>query len=84
MLILSLLLCVLLAPSDYGPEVSYTVRFPAQTDRQSFDVNIVSDNVLEPDETFSLNIATVMMQNGVIIGEPASTEVTILETTGNT
>ena len=79
-----ILSCVLLAPGDYGPEVSYTVRFPAGSVRQSFDVNIVSDSVLEPDETFSLNIATVMMQNGVVIGEPASTEVTIVETTGNT
>lgn len=70
-----------IAPSDYGPEQSYTIRFPAGSVRQSFDVNIVNDSILEPDETFLLNITTVI-QNGVTVGEPASTEVTIVETTG--
>jgi len=50
---------------------------------QSFDVNIVSDNVLEDDETFLLNITSVTTPNGIIIGQPNSTEVTIIETTGN-
>lgn len=72
----------MLAPSDYGPQELYTVTFPAGSVRESFDVNIVNDNILESDETFLLDITIMMLPIGIIIGEPASTEVTITETTG--
>ena len=73
----------MLAGSDYGPEQSYPVTFSPGSIRESFDVNIISDNVLEPDEIFLLNITMAMPPNGVIIGQPDSAEVTIIETTGN-
>lgn len=70
------------APSDYIPQQPYTVTFPAGSVRESFNVTIVDDNLLERDETFLLNIVPGTTPNGVIIGQPNNTEVTIVETTG--
>ena len=81
--IVCILMCIL-APDDYGPQQLYTVRFPAGSVRESFDVNIVSDDILESDETFLLDITIMMLPDGIVIGEPASAEVTIVETTGET
>lgn len=77
-------MCMCSAPGDYGPQELYTVSFPAGFDRQSFDVNIVSDDILESDETFLLDITIMMLPNGIVVGDPASAEVTIIETTGET
>lgn len=80
---IGIMACVcLIAPGDYGPQELYNVSFPAGSERESFDVNIVSDDILESDETFLLDITIMMLPNGIIIGEPASVEVTIIETTG--
>ena len=73
-----------LAPGDYGPQELYTVRFPAGSVMESFDINIVNDDILESDETFLLDITIMMLPNGIVIGQPASVEVTIVETTGET
>ena len=73
---------LIVAGSDYGPQQSYAVTFPPGSIRESFDVNIIGDNVLERDEIFLLNLTMTMLPNGVIIGQPDSAEVTIIETTG--
>ena len=80
--IVLILMCVCLAPGDYGPQELYTVSFPAGSVRESFNIDIVSDDILESDETFMLDITIMMLPNGIVIGEPASAEVTIIETTG--
>ena len=69
------------APSDYGPQQSYTVTIPAGSVRQTFSIDIVDDNNQEPAETFSMNITSVGT-NGVAIGTPSRAVVTIVDTTG--
>jgi len=70
------------APSDYPPQQRYTLTIPANTVRQPFNVDIFSDTIQEPDETFLLTITSVAT-NGAAIGSPSRTEVTIVDTTGN-
>ena len=61
---------------DYnsGP---YSVQFNARVTRVPFNVMINNDNVLEDDETFNLNINTSSLPNGVTVGDPSLTTVTI-------
>ena len=49
--------CSFVAGEDFGPSQNYTVTFPAGSTRQSVDIPIINDTVLEPDETFSLEIS---------------------------
>ena len=61
---------------DYnsGP---YSVQFNVGVTNGSFTVMINNDNVLENDETFSLNINASSQPNGVTVGDPSRTTVTI-------
>ena len=49
--------CSFVAGEDFGPSQNYTVTFPAGSTKQSVDIPIINDTVLEPDETFSLEIS---------------------------
>jgi len=69
------------APSDYGPQQSYNVTIPDGSTRWPFIVSIVNDANQEPAETFFMNITSVGT-NGVAIGTPSRTNVTIVDTTG--
>ena len=62
---------------DYnsGP---YTVRFDARITRTSFNISINDDNIMEGNELFNLSINTQSLSNGVTVGDPGQTTVTIL------
>ena len=64
--------------NDYtsGP---YNVIFPTGNTSVSFDVPITNDNILESNETFSLNIISSSVPDQVIIGNPRQSAVTIVD-----
>ena len=66
---------------DYnsGP---YTVQFDAGVRRRSFDVMINNDNILESDESFTLNITASSLPNKVAIDDSGHAIVTILANDG--
>ena len=43
-----------------------------------FDVPITDDNILENDETFTVAVDPSSLPNGVGVGDPSSTTVTIV------
>ena len=61
---------------------SYNVQFDAGVTRKSFDVMINNDNVLESDESFTLNISAFSLPNKVTIGDSGHTIVTIVANDG--
>ena len=64
--------------NDYtsGP---YNVKFLAGSTSIPFDVPITNDDVLENNETFSLNIISSSVPDQVIIGNPRQSTVTIID-----
>ena len=66
---------------DYnsGP---YTVHFNVGMTNGSFIVMINDDNVLENDETFTLNINPSSLPSGVTVGTPSQATMTILANDG--
>ena len=66
---------------DYnsGP---YSVQFNVGMTNGSFIVMINDDNVLENDETFTLNINPSSLPSGVTVGTPSQATMTILANDG--
>ena len=58
---------------------SYNVIFPAGITSASFDVSIIDDNILESNETFSLNIIHHLLPTKVTRGNPKTSTVTIVD-----
>ena len=52
---------------DSGP---YNVTFPTGNTNVPLDVSITNDNILESNETFSLNIISSSVPDRVTIGSP--------------
>ena len=50
--------------------------------RVPFNVTIIDDNIIESDEIFYLNITTDSLPNGVSVGYPNQTTVTIKDDEG--
>ena len=67
---LTILSCSFVPDEDFGPSQNYTVTFPAGSTRQSVDIPIINDTVLELNETFSLEISVpeAAVRAGVIDG----------------
>ena len=63
---------------DYIPG-PYTVTFPAGVTSATFDVAIISDNLLENDETFLLTINQSLLPSRVIPGSPGTVPVSIVD-----
>ena len=63
---------------DYysGP---YTVTFGAGITRVSFNVTIIDDNMLEPNEQFDLTIISSSLPNGFTVDNPSQATVTIVD-----
>ena len=61
---------IFIAGEDFGPSQNYTVTFPAGSTRQSVNIPIINDTVLEPDETFQLELSVpeAAVRAGVIDG----------------
>jgi len=74
---------VIIVGIDYGQSgvTSYSVLFTAGTTVQSVTIPIINDNIREGNETFRVTIDPPSML-GVITGNPNTTVVTIIETTG--
>ena len=53
--------------------------FPAGSTSVPFDVPITNDDILERNETFSLNIISSSAPDRVIIGNPRQSAVTIVD-----
>ncbi len=66
----SLFSCSFIAGEDFGPSENYTVTFPAGSTRQSVNIPIINDTVLELDETFQLELSVpeAAVRAGVIDG----------------
>ena len=62
---------------DYnsGP---YTIRFKVRETRVSFNISINNDNIMEGNESFTLDIVTRSLPSSVTIGDHGQTTVTIL------
>ena len=58
------------------------MMFPAESTSVPFDVNITNDDILEGNETFSLNIIPSSVPDRVIMGNPRLSEVTIVDNDG--
>ena len=63
---------------DYTPG-PYTVTFTAGVTSATFNVPIISDNVLEIDETFLLDIDQSSLPSRVIRGSPETVAVSIVD-----
>ena len=63
---------------DYTPG-PYTVIFPAGVTSATFDVSIISDNVLEGNENFVLNIDDSSLPSHVIQGFPGEATVNTVD-----
>ena len=76
--ICDIMLTILCKGNDYtsGP---YNVMFPAGITSVPFDVNITNDNILESNETFSLNIISSSVPARVLMGNPRQSAVTIVD-----
>ena len=61
---------------DSGP---YNVMFPAGSTSIPFDVSITNDNILESNETFSLNIISSSAPDRVSITSPRQSAMTIID-----
>ena len=68
-----------IAPEDYQA-VSQTIEFPAGAASTAFQVSILADDLVEPDENFTLSIAPAPGSNTVIGGNASST-ITIVDAT---
>ncbi|XP_065915711.1 extracellular matrix protein 3-like [Dysidea avara] len=55
----------------------YNITFPAGVTRVPLSITIIDDNIFESDEIFYLNITTDSLPNGVSVGYPNQTTVTI-------
>lgn len=66
---------------DYasGP---YTVMFPANTMRMSFDISINDDQMFEPKENFFIAINTSSLPIGFFAVDPSEAAVTIVDDDG--
>ena len=66
---------------DYvsGP---YTVTFPAEVVKRSFNVDIKDDRILESNEMFKLSINSNTLPNRVNISNPSKVTVTIADNDG--
>ena len=60
---------------------SYTVQFDAGVTRVSFNISINNDNIMEGNESFTLNI-NPSLPSSVTIGDHNQTTVTILANDG--
>ena len=56
----------------------YNVLFPAGVTRAAFNVTIIEDDILEPDESFTLVIDLLTLPRRIVIGSSSQTTVTIL------
>ena len=63
---------------DYGSG-PYAVTFPARVTSVSFKVSLTDDDILEENENFILTINQSSLPNGVTIGDPSLTIVTIVD-----
>ena len=63
---------------DYasGP---YNITFPASVTTIQFKVSLTDDHIMEQDENFILNITQSLLPDGVTIGDPGVTVVTIVD-----
>ena len=64
------------ADYDSGP---YNVIVPAGSTSIPFDVNITNNNILESNETFSLNITSSSVPDRVYISSPRQSALTIID-----
>ncbi|XP_065915710.1 extracellular matrix protein 3-like [Dysidea avara] len=62
---------------DYSSTTTYIIPFPAGVTRVPFNITIIDDNILESDEIFYLTITTDSLPNGISVGYPNQTTVTI-------
>ena len=69
---------ILAGNDDYTPG-PYTVTFPAGVTSATFDVPIISDNVLEGNENFVLVIDDSSLPSHVIRGSPGKTTVNMVD-----
>ena len=67
--------------ADYDPG-PYKVIFPAEQTTIEFNVSIIDDNVLENDEQFNLMIDGGALPDDIMLGDPHTTVVTIVNDDG--
>ena len=63
---------------DYGSG-PYAVTFPARVTSVLFKVSLTDDDILEEHENFILTINQSSLPNGITIGDPSLTVVTIVD-----
>ena len=56
--------------------------FPSNIVKQSFNLMIISDNILESNEEFQLTITSKSLPDRVSFGDPSQTIVTIIDDDG--
>ena len=57
---------------------THSISFPARVTRVAFNVTIIEDNVLEPNENFSVGVDPITVPSKVTVGSSSRTTVTIL------
>jgi len=66
---------------DYNSGV-YDVTFSAGVTSSQLNIAITDDNILEPDESFTITIDQSTLPNGVMVVDPSEATVTIVDDDG--